>query len=182
MSAPFLISCKGSTQLPYPYDRNTTVYPAIHSNGQSISILQCDMCLQYTRTEHTDYPFLDNGSQISTQGGYGEFFDGFTNQTSAIDITLCHDCTLKLFRMIPKLSHNNINRLHSVSSIETNYPLCCEYSWTIDNEGPKDEYGNHPTIKGTIEHAVSQTIYPAPQEARYKDPEWIAEKSYGEYY
>lgn len=179
MPTPFLISYKGSTKLPYPYDRNTTVYPAVHSNGHSISILQCEMCLQYTRTEHTDYPFLDSGSQITIDGGYGEFFDNI-QQPQGINLTICHDCTLKLFRMIPKLSPQNYKGLHSVSYFETNHPLCCEYSWTIDQQGPQDQYGNHPVIYGTPEHAVPQTTYPAPQDIKYKDPEWISEKSYGE--
>jgi hypothetical protein len=158
---------------------NLKTYSTVHSNGQSITILQCEMCLEYTRTEHSDYPFLDNGSEITINGGYGEFFDNI-NQPDGIKLTICHDCTLKLFRMIPKISADKINRLHSVSYFETNHPLCCEYSWTIDEEGLLDQQGNHPVINATIEHAVPQTTYPAPQVSKIDDPEWIAEKMFGE--
>ena len=163
------------------YKRNIKLHSAVHANSHSITTMQCEMCLQYTRTEHPDYPFLDNGSQITINGGYGEFFDTI-DQPNGIMLTICHDCTLKLFRMIPKLSADKINRLHSVSYFEANHPLCCEYSWTIDEQGPRDESGNRPVINGTIEHAVSQTTYPAPQVSKTDDPEWIAEKMFGEYH
>ena len=45
-------------------ERNIETHSTFHANENPITVLQCEMCLEYTRTEHPDYPFLDSGSQM----------------------------------------------------------------------------------------------------------------------
>jgi hypothetical protein len=136
-----------------PYQPNSIIHQASHSITGAISILQCEMCLEYTRTIRPDSPYLDNGSQITISGGYSEFFDHFSlDEPNSISINLCHDCTLKIFRMIPKLSSDKFSNNHSVAYFEENHPLCCEYSWTIN---PDDQ----TVISGKFEDHSPQTTY-----------------------
>lgn len=116
--------------------RNTTVVKS--TNG--LDVIQCEMCEKYVKTEMqgSNYPFADGGSQIEIYGGYGEFYDSFGDNQN-ITVTLCHDCTRELFLSIPKLKKYRGG--HSVSVYSKNYPLCCEYSWTIDKETGEVVYG-----------------------------------------
>lgn len=135
-------------------NRNTV----IKTTNDGIDVIQCEMCEKYVKTEFQghDYPFADGGSEIEIIGGYGQFYDALSDD-EIIKATLCHDCTLKLFRSIPKLK--NLRGLHSVSYLSENYPLCCEYSWTIDQDSKKDEHGNHPIINGVPSDWNPQTTY-----------------------
>lgn len=133
---------------PKTMNRNKT----IKTTNDGITVIQCEMCEQYVKTEFQghDYPIAENGSQITIHGGYGEFYDPM-KEDQVISLTLCHDCTLSIFRMIPKLKDKRGH--HSVSYLNKNYPLCCEYSWTIDKEtgevidGTKDNYSTQETFK-----------------------------------
>lgn len=116
-----------------------------------ITIVQCDKCLQWVRAEHDDYPYADNGCQIHINGGYGEFIDIIGNEELPM-ILLCHDCTLELFRSIPKLRQDLIKNGHSVSIHNPNHPLCCEYSWCFDET-------NHEVKMGTKENFKPQKTF-----------------------
>lgn len=122
------------------------------------TVIQCEMCEQYVKTEyqgsHNDkfYPFIERGSQITITGGYGEFID-----LTKVQALLCHDCTLMLFRMIPKLK--NLKGMHSVSIYDENYPLCCEYSWTFSETLDITSNEEPETIYGSVENFKSQTTY-----------------------
>ena len=73
---------------------------------------------------------FDNGSAICIDGGYSLFHDDVENGC-LIKLELCHECSLSLFRSIPVLSERK--GLHSVSINNPQYPLCCEFSWSIEN-------------------------------------------------
>lgn len=107
-------------------------------------ITYCDKCESIINHDINEDRALD----IRITGGYGMFID-----TLSIDLLFCHSCSVELFRSIPSLSPDKINGMHSVSYKDKDYPLCCEYSWTIDSESEeRDEYGNRPVILGTKEH------------------------------
>ena len=89
--------------------RNTTVL--IATDGTNV--MKCDMCSQYVKTVFDDHPYVDNGSEITIHGGYGQFMD-----LMSIELTLCHDCTLEIFRKVPKLQKLVGNGLHSVRSVD----------------------------------------------------------------
>lgn len=93
-------------------------------------IKQCQGCgLQKTFDPFSDG--IDNGSVLHIDGGYGSFHDDIDNQC-VISLILCHECTLSVFRSIPALS--NRKGLHSVRIDNPQYPLCCEFSWSLDGE------------------------------------------------
>jgi len=125
------------------------------------TVLQCEMCERYLKTEFQGshkgefYPFLERGSQMTIVGGYGEFVD-----LTDIKVSLCHDCTLSIFRKIPKLK--NLKGMHSVSIYDDSYPLCCEYSWTSSqvldinsDEKPRITYGSAENFKPQKSYEVN---------------------------
>ena len=121
------------------------------------NVVQCEMCERYVKTEWQGHiynhnsAYAERGSTITFVGGYGEFID-------LVDISalLCHDCTLKLFRMIPKLK--NFKGMHSVSIYDDSYPLCCEYAWTLPDDFKFGD-DSSKTIYGTPENFKPQKSY-----------------------
>lgn len=110
-----------------------------------MNTVTCDMCEeQFTECESS---VPDRGLEVVLVGGYGLFHDDIENKCEKA-IVLCHACSLKLVRMIPKFA--NSQGWHSVSYRSPDYPLCCEYSWTIDKN--VDEFGDKPIIYGTKEN------------------------------
>lgn len=129
------------------------------------TVIQCEMCERYVKTEwqgkiNGKYnSFAERGSVIIFEGGYGEFID-----LTKVVAQICHDCTLKIFRMIPKLK--NLKGMHSVSIYDESYPLCCEYSWTLPDDY---KYGDDDstTIYGTPEDFKPQTSYEVETDVQY---------------
>lgn len=122
------------------------------------TVIQCEMCERFVKTEWQGHVFgelvsyAERGSTISFVGGYGEFID-----LTKVEAQLCHDCTLKLFRMIPKLK--NLHGLHSVSIYDDSYPLCCEYSWTFSEVSDPTSNEESRTIYGSAEDFKPQKSY-----------------------
>lgn len=106
----------------------------------------CDMCENKFEEDDCNPNIPDRGMDVILGGGYGLFHDDVDNGCQKI-IILCHTCSLKLVRMIPKFA--NEKGWHSVSYNSDDYPLCCEYSWTFAENS--DE-----TIYGTKEHFDSK--------------------------
>lgn len=113
-------------------------------------VVQCDKCLQWVDNSLVDAPYADNGCQLRIHGGYSEFIDPIHEANEPL-VLLCHDCTLEFFRSIPKLAPIAYQGQHSVSHTSPNYPLCCEYSWSTDEDGE--------TIFGTPEDFKPQRTY-----------------------
>jgi len=107
-----------------------------------MNITICDMCQKQYEVDEFNAPTPERGLDVYLIGGYGLFHDDIENSCQK-KITLCHDCSLKLIRMIPKYA--NQKGWHSVSYRANDYPLCCEYSWTF-------EEGTTETIYGTKDH------------------------------
>ena len=102
----------------------------------------CDKCESVIPNNY----YQDRAMDIHLSGGYGMFMD-----LTDVELIFCHSCSVEFFRSIPKLSSDKINGLHSVPYNAVDYPLCCEYSWTIDMDSEKNENGNRRTIDGTRE-------------------------------
>lgn len=110
-----------------------------------MDVIKCDGCYQYVRRESVNSNYPDSGSEIHLDGGYGMFHD--SGRMTAI---LCHDCTIAIVRMIRSFSESD-NISHSVSVKSQAYPLCCEYSWTFDDD--------HKVVRGSKFHFVPGLIY-----------------------
>jgi hypothetical protein len=99
--------------------------------------IYCDKCESQIFLQ----PNPDNALNLKLTGGYAMFVD-----LTEIDLTFCHDCTVELFRSIPSLSADKIGSQHSVRTDSKDYPLCCEYSWTYENNqvvlGTKTHFDN----------------------------------------
>ena len=104
----------------------------------------CDKCESIIPTDRL---YQDNALDITLTGGYGMFMDLLT-----VELIFCHSCAVEFFRTIPMLSADKMNGLHSVSIHNEDYPLCCEYSWTFDENAKRDENGKIEVIYGTKEH------------------------------
>lgn len=98
-------------------------------------IIYCDKCENSIKID----PNPDRSLNISITGGYGMFID-----LEMVELLLCHDCSLEFFRSIPSLSSDKFGAQHSVSCQSEEYPLCCEYSWAIQDDevvyGTKENY------------------------------------------
>ena len=98
--------------------------------------VKCDICEQEFSNHNGGVP--DRGLDIIFSGGYGLFHDDIDNRCIK-SIVSCHDCSLKIIRMIPKFA--NDKGWHSVQECDDNYPLCCEYSWTLDTATGQPVFG-----------------------------------------
>jgi hypothetical protein len=94
----------------------------------------CDKCENEIRADINP----DRALYLTLEGGYAMFMD-----LKTFDLIFCHKCAVEFFRTIPSLSQDKANGLHSVSYKDDDYPLCCEYAWTFEND---------ETILGTKEH------------------------------
>jgi hypothetical protein len=94
----------------------------------------CDKC--NSTIEFNPNP--DNALYVTLTGGYGMFID-----LEMVELLFCHSCAVELFRTVPNLSADKMRGSHSVANDNKDYPLCCEYSWGIEND---------ETIYGTEEH------------------------------
>lgn len=102
----------------------------------------CDMCENKFEQDDYNSNIPDRGMDVILGGGYGLFHDDIENRCQKI-VILCHDCSLKLVRMIPKFADEK--GWHSVSYKAKDYPLCCEYAWTFED-------GTTETVYGTKNH------------------------------
>lgn len=102
--------------------------------------VKCDMCEKEFKDENGGTP--ERGLDVYLVGGYGLFHDDIENRCEK-KIVLCHGCSLKIIRMIPKFADDK--GWHSVSYKAEDFPLCCEYSWSF-------EEGTTNTIYGTKQH------------------------------
>lgn len=100
-------------------------------------IIYCDKCENSIEIN----PNPDRSLNISITGGYGMFID-----SEMIELLFCHDCSVELFRSIPNLSSDKIYAQHSVSNKSKDYPLCCEYSWSFD-DNKEMVYGTEENFK-----------------------------------
>lgn len=103
-------------------------------------IYYCDKCESIIDSDLGLNP--DRALELHLDGGYGMFVD-----LTKIDLLFCHSCSVEFFRTIPSLSADKINGMHSVSYKSKDFPLCCEYSWMIEenNEvklGAKENFDN----------------------------------------
>lgn len=105
----------------------------------------CDKCESLIPQDSSSNP--DRALELRLDGGYGMFMD-----LTHIDLLFCHSCAVEFFRSIPFLTNDKINGMHSVSWKSSDYPLCCEYSWTISESNKVDEHGHRITEFGTKEH------------------------------
>lgn len=105
-------------------------------------MIECDMCERQFEDDEYNSGTPERGLEVSLIGGYGLFHDDIENHCEK-KIVLCHDCSLKVIRMIPKFADDK--GWHSVSYKSEDYPLCCEYSWSF-------EEGTTNTIYGTKQH------------------------------
>lgn len=107
-----------------------------------VKIIICDMCEKEYESDEFNPSTPDRGLDLYLVGGYGLFHDDIENKCEK-KVILCHACSLKLVRMIPKFA--NEKGWHSVSIHSDEYPLCCEYSWTFED-------GTTETVYGTKDH------------------------------
>lgn len=107
-----------------------------------MTLIKCDMCEIESNCNNGEIP--ERGLSVNLLGGYGLFHDDIDNQCVK-NIILCHDCSLKLIRMIPKFADDK--GWHSVSYRSDEYPLCCEYSWTFEKNTLKTIYGTKENYK-----------------------------------
>lgn len=105
-------------------------------------MIKCDMCEREFPEYNGGVP--DRGLEIIFSGGYGLFHDDIDNRCIK-SIVACHDCVLKVIRMIPKFA--NEKGWHSVSEWDECEPLCCEYSWTQDDITGETVYGTKENYK-----------------------------------
>jgi hypothetical protein len=129
--------------------------PTWKKTKKGVTVVQCDKCLSWVKSEHDEYGYADGGSQLTIHGGYGEFIDVLAEDEEPF-IQLCHDCTLELFRSIPKLSPELLKNGHSVSIDNPSYPLCCEYSWGFNSY---DDQGNLICIYGDASNFKPQQTF-----------------------
>ena len=100
-------------------------------------VIYCDKCENAILLD----PNPDRALSITMTGGYGMFID-----LEMFELLFCHSCSVELLRTIPNLSGDRIGGQHSVSHFSEDYPLCCEYSWTFDND--RTVIGTKENFKG----------------------------------
>lgn len=100
---------------------------------------KCDKCEKeilvsegFNMHVDSDGWLAENGLLISVDGYYGGFIDNYKDP--AIELRFCHDCSVALWREIPKLQEYQKKGLHPVNREES---FCCEYSWTISEDETK---------------------------------------------
>lgn len=82
----------------------------------------CEKCLKEIKNDSINSHLPENGLIVKIEGYYGGFDDpsDYTDMT----IIICHDCSLELFKSIPKLQNRKgCHYSHSASQ-------CCDFSWT----------------------------------------------------
>ena len=78
------------------------------------------------------YPILNQivgGLSLEICGGYGEFCDCLFEE-DIIKLTICHDCTSKMFSLFNKTK--KLSGLHPSSSTKEG-EFCCEWDWSSKN-------------------------------------------------
>lgn len=74
------------------------------------------------------------GLSFSISGGYGEFYDsdeyGENSTEPVINLTICHDCSVKMFRLFNKTRKIAGRGFHSFGN---DRPICCEYGWATSD-------------------------------------------------
>ena len=78
------------------------------------------------------YPILNQivgGLSLEICGGYGEFCDCLFEE-DIIKLTICHDCTSKMFSLFNKTK--KLSGLHPSSSTKEG-EFCCEWGWSSKN-------------------------------------------------
>lgn len=105
----------------------------------------CDECDEvvhvYSKTYIDDIDYLYgrdesisvvHGMCIDFSGGYNQFADFEDEDTSKKFTVLCHDCFLKVARVLPNIFKAQ-KGYHSQSDVDE--ASCCEFVWDIDENG-----------------------------------------------
>jgi hypothetical protein len=85
----------------------------------------CEKCSKSVDSEFFSTNLPENGIILKLQGYYGGFDD--PSDYSDMTVLICHDCSLELFRSIPKLQERK--GCHYSRSDKK----CCEFSWTQED-------------------------------------------------
>lgn len=85
------------------------------------STIKCDRCLLKVPTDSVNNHLPDNGLFVVVDGYYGGFFD---EPQFALEVKLCHDCSIKLLEMIPGPTSLLQPGLHASSKSSP----CCSWS------------------------------------------------------
>lgn len=81
------------------------------------------------------YRQVENGWCLNLTGGYAEFSDDcFVENSPLLYVVLCHDCCLKIARMLPNLFPPGAGT-HSPHTENSSDESCCEFNWSIDAHG-----------------------------------------------
>ena len=81
------------------------------------------------------YRQIENGWCLNLTGGYGEFADDCFEENSPLQhVVLCHDCCLKIARMLPSLFPPGAGT-HPPLANSGSDESCCEFNWSIDAHG-----------------------------------------------
>lgn len=149
-------------------------------------LIKCTNCDTPSPTTQQQGNYIDEGLAIDVNslGHYGGFTDNFPFKEDSL-AHLCHDCCVILFNALPGFAkfadvyhgHGNLNSL-GIDHVDGRiFKPCCQYAWTWD----KTDLNNIITYLATPE--LTWVKHPAEEvtlTSKHDDPEWIAEKSYGE--
>ena len=97
--------------------------------------MMCDTCENYMPPVFKDVGEFNDDGTLNTQrdnalhvhltGGYGMFVDDW--ETGPLEVLICHDCAVKLFKLFPALQ-GFANGGHPKKPTQINNP-CCEHAW-----------------------------------------------------
>lgn len=150
-------------------------------------LINCTNCGTPNPTTQQQGNYIDEGIDIdvNTIGYYGGFTDNFPPKEDSL-AHLCHDCCVILFNALPGFAkfagvyhgHGNLNALGVDYVDGTTIKPCCQYAWTWD----KTDLQNIITYLATPE--LTWVKHPAEHDnsnPKHDDPDWIAEKMFGEF-
>lgn len=152
-------------------------------------LINCTNCGTPSPTTQQQGKYIDDGLDFSVNdiGYYGGFTDNFPPKYSYDLAHLCHDCCVILFNALPGFAkfvqvhggHGNLNN----DSDYTNGTLiepCCQYAWTWDKTDKNNIIVYRATPELTWELMPESHEDEQNSDSKHNDPEWIAEKMFGE--
>ena len=112
---------------------------------------RCDECGNETVVEdpsyveevETDLPRetyaqVSNGMCLDLSGGHGMFTDEIFDKPGRQYTVLCHDCFVKVARVLPNIFPAGIG--HHTQFSDEDDTSCCEYAWRlVDFKTPNDD-------------------------------------------
>jgi hypothetical protein len=149
--------------------------------------INCTNCGTPNPTSQQQGNFIDDGLAINVNdlGHYGGFTDNFPPKQGDPLAHLCHNCCVILFNALPGFAkfagvyhgHGNLNALYVDYVDGRTIQPCCQYAWTWDKTDLKNIITYLATPELTwVKHPEEEVTLTS----KHDDPEWIAEKSYGE--